>query len=79
MPFSVKCSDAYLIDNGFITTSTIRSEEFNITGPTVGLIVMFVISFGVFTHLFITMLTSEVLGMPCLTQCCQAFLSKFDQ
>ena len=74
MPFGVQCCHTDLFNNWLMTGPTVRSEQFYITGSTVRLVIVLMISLGIVTELFIAVLTQEVLGVPCLSHCCQAFL-----
>ena len=75
MPFAVQCCHTYLIDDRFIAGATVRSEQLYITGPAVGLVIVFVITLRIILQLTVAVLAQEVLRVPCLAHCCQTFLT----
>ena len=74
MPFGVQCCHTNLLNNWFITATTVRGEQLYITGPAVGLVIVFVITLRIVLQLTVAVLAQEVLRVPRPTHCCQTFL-----
>lgn len=79
MVLGVECGDADLVHNGLVAATAVRGKEFNVTGSTVALAIMFMVAIWIVSHDLVTMLTGEVLWMPGLAQCGETFLQEIEK
>lgn len=78
MIFGVQSGDTDLVDDRFVASTTIWSEQFNVTRSTISFSFVFMIAIGIIGHYLVTVLTREMFRMPGLAQCGKTFLN-FDK